>query len=102
MMPMNYIENRTDDEIKVGDSAAITCTLKPAEAGLIVPIPVGQAQNIRAIAQEHGFNIGAMRVAHGHDAAAQAVALVRAGRAEARSASCAIALLMADAKRKRP
>ncbi len=34
MMPMNYIENRTYDEIKVGDSATITRTLKPADMQL--------------------------------------------------------------------
>ena len=57
-----------------------------AEAGLIVPILVGPEQKIRAVAREQGFDLGAMQiidVAHSHDAAAQAVALVRAGRAEA-------------------
>ncbi len=34
MMPMNYIENRTYDEIKVGDSATITRTVKPADIQL--------------------------------------------------------------------
>ena len=34
MLPMNYIENRTYDEIKVGDSATITRTLKPADIQL--------------------------------------------------------------------
>ena len=34
MTPMNCIENRTYDEIKVGDSATITRTLKPADIQL--------------------------------------------------------------------
>ena len=34
MTPLNYIENRTYDEIKVGDSATITRTLKPQDIQL--------------------------------------------------------------------
>ena len=34
MMPINYIEHRTCDEIKLGDSATIARTLKPADIQL--------------------------------------------------------------------
>ncbi len=68
------------------DGESLRGVVTAAEAGIIVPILVGPAQKIRAIAREHEFDLGAIEiidVAHSHDAAAQAVALVRAGRAEA-------------------
>ena len=68
------------------DADSMGGVVRAAEAGLIVPVLVGPEQKIRAIAREHGFDLGSMEiidVAHSHDAAAQAVALVRAGRAEA-------------------
>lgn len=68
------------------DAESLGGVVTATEAGLIVPILVGPEQKIRAIAREQGFDLGAMQiidVAHSHDAAAQAVALVRAGRAEA-------------------
>ena len=34
MLPMDYIENRTYDEIEVGDSATLTRTLKPDDIQL--------------------------------------------------------------------
>ena len=68
------------------DAESLGGVVTAAEAGLIVPILVGPEQKIRAVAREREFDLGAMQiidVAHSHDAAAQAVALVRAGRAEA-------------------
>ncbi|MBE0624728.1 MAG: bifunctional enoyl-CoA hydratase/phosphate acetyltransferase [Burkholderiales bacterium] len=68
------------------DADSMGGVVRATEAGLIIPILVGPEQKIRAIAREHGFDLGSMEiidVAHSHDAAAQAVALVRAGRAEA-------------------
>jgi phosphate acetyltransferase len=68
------------------DAASLRGVLTAAEADLIVPILVGPEQKIRAVAREHGFDLGSMEIvnaAHSHDAVAQAVALVRAGRAEA-------------------
>jgi phosphate acetyltransferase len=88
------------------DGESLRDVITATAAGLIVPILVGPEQKIRALAREHEFDLGSMAiidVAHSHDAAAQAVALVRAGRAdsaEARAASCVIALLMANAARK--
>jgi phosphate acetyltransferase len=68
------------------DADSLGGVVTAAEAGLIVPILVGPAGKIRAIAREQGFDLASMEiidVAHSHDSAAQAVALVRAGRAEA-------------------
>ncbi len=68
------------------DAESLGGVVTAAAAGLIVPILVGPAQRIHAIARENDFDLGAMEivdVAHSHDAAAQAVALVRSGRAEA-------------------
>jgi phosphate acetyltransferase len=68
------------------DAESLGGVVTAAEAGLIVPILVGPVGKIRAIAREHGFDLGSMEiidVAHSHDAAARAVELVRAGRAEA-------------------
>ena len=58
---------------------------KAAEAGIIVPILVGPAERIRAVAEKAGLNIAPYEIveaAHSHDAAAEAVNLVRTGRAE--------------------
>ena len=68
------------------DAESLGGVVTAFEAGLIVPILVGPAAKIRALAREHEFDLGTMEiidVAHSHDSAAQAVALVRAGRAEA-------------------
>ncbi len=68
------------------DAASLEGVVTATEAGLIVPILIGPAEKIRAIAEQQGFHLGNMEiidVPHSHAAAAQAVALVRAGRAEA-------------------
>jgi len=68
------------------DAESLRGVIKAAEADLIVPILIGPEQKIRAIAREHDCNLASMQiidVAHSHDAAAKAVALVREGRAEA-------------------
>jgi phosphate acetyltransferase len=52
---------------------------------LIAPILVGPADKIRSVAEQQGFHLGGIEiidVPHSHAAAAQAVALVRSGRAE--------------------
>jgi len=68
------------------DAVSLSSALAAAEAGLIVPILVGPAHKIQAVAQREGLDIGPYRlvdVPHSHAAAARAVALVRAGEAEA-------------------
>jgi phosphate acetyltransferase len=68
------------------DAESLRGVITAAEAGLIVPILVGPMAKIRGVAREQELDLGSMEiidVAHSHDAAAQAVALVRAGRAEA-------------------
>lgn len=68
------------------DAASLQGAVTAAEAGLIIPILVGPAEKIRSVAKEQGFDLGSMEiidVPHSHAAAAQAVALVRSGRAEA-------------------
>jgi phosphate acetyltransferase/phosphate butyryltransferase len=65
-------------------AAAIRAAVDAAEAGLIVPILVGPAARIRKAAQEADRDISGFRLvdaAHSHDAAAKAVALIRAGEA---------------------
>ncbi|CAN5134686.1 bifunctional enoyl-CoA hydratase/phosphate acetyltransferase [soil metagenome] len=65
-------------------AAALAAAIDAAEAGLIVPILVGPEARIRAAAEEAGKDITPYRIvssAHSHAAAADAVALVRAGEA---------------------
>jgi phosphotransacetylase/acyl dehydratase len=67
------------------DQAALASVVEAAAAGLIEPILVGPAAKIRAVAVAAKLDITAMRLVdapHSHAAAAQAVALVRAGEAE--------------------
>jgi len=64
------------------DDASLRAALDAAAAGLIVPVLVGPAARIRAVATEAGLDIAAFRrvdVPDGPAAAAQAVALARAG-----------------------
>ena len=66
------------------DEASLSAAVQAAQAGLIEPILVGPAAKIRAAAEVAQLDIGAYRLvdaAHSHDAAARAVALVRAGEA---------------------
>jgi phosphate acetyltransferase len=65
---------------------ALQGALDAAAANLIEPILVGPEGKIRLLAEECGLDIAACRLVdalHSHDAAAKAVALCRAGEAEA-------------------
>ncbi|HET7085558.1 MAG TPA: phosphate acetyltransferase [Rhizomicrobium sp.] len=68
------------------DEVSLAGAIEAARLKLIVPILVGPAARIRQTAAEEELDIGRFEIvdaANGHDAAAKAVALVRAGRAEA-------------------
>jgi phosphate acetyltransferase len=68
------------------DQASLTAAVEAAEAGLIVPILVGPAAKMRAVAEQFGLDTGLYRLVdapHSHAAAARAVEIVRAGEAEA-------------------
>ena len=68
------------------DASSLGAALQAAEAELIVPLLVGPEPKIRSVAQAAGLDIGAYRIVpapHSHAAAAQAVALARAGEVEA-------------------
>ena len=68
------------------DESSLRGAIEAAEAGLIRPILVGPEAKIRALAEQCGIDLGPYQVndaAHSHAAAAQAVAIVRAGEAEA-------------------
>jgi phosphotransacetylase len=68
------------------DESSLRGAIEAAEAGLIRPILVGPGAKIRALAEQCGIDLGPYQVidaAHSHAAAAQAVAIVRAGEAEA-------------------
>ena len=67
------------------DETSLRGALDAADAGLIVPVLVGPEARIRAVAGEHGLEIGSHQIvdaAHSHAAAARAVAVVREGRGE--------------------
>ncbi len=66
------------------DAASLGAAVEGAEAGLIVPILVGPAVRIRAVAEAAGLDIAGFRLVdepHSHAAACRAVALVRGGEA---------------------
>jgi phosphate acetyltransferase len=68
------------------DASALTAALDAARAGLIRPLLVGPRARIDALARETGLDLSPFErvdAPHSHASAAQAVALVRAGRAEA-------------------
>jgi phosphate acetyltransferase len=69
------------------DAAALGAALEAAQMGLIEPILVGPQAKIRVAAEQvKGADLSRFRLVdaeHSHDAAAKAVALVRAGEAEA-------------------
>ncbi len=68
------------------DEVSLSGAIEAAELGLIVPILVGPQARIRDVAAKAGLDIARFEIvdaAHSHDAAAKAVALVRAGKAEA-------------------
>ena len=68
------------------DEVSLESAIEAARLGLIEPVLVGPVERIRAIATHAGWDISEMEVVaadHSQDAAAKAVELVRAGRAEA-------------------
>lgn len=68
------------------DEAALESAVEASRLRLIEPILVGPKEKIHAAADKHGFAIGDFELVdaeHSHAAAAKAVELVRAGRAEA-------------------
>jgi phosphotransacetylase len=67
------------------DESSLRGAVEAAEAGIIVPLLVGPAEKIRAVAEKAGLNIAPYEIVeapHSHGAAAEAVNLVRTGRAE--------------------
>ena len=67
------------------EESALQGAVQAAQAGIIVPILVGPTARIRATADAAELDIGAYELVdapHSHAAAAKAVELVRAGRAE--------------------
>ena len=68
------------------DAESLKGPVFAAEAGLIDPILVGPEAKIRAVAAENGLDLTGFRIVnteHSHESAEKAVALVRAGEAEA-------------------
>ena len=68
------------------DAVSLSGAVEGAKLGLIVPILVGPEERIRDTATRAGLDIrpyDIVNAEHSHDAAAKAVALVRAGKAEA-------------------
>jgi phosphate acetyltransferase/phosphate butyryltransferase len=68
------------------DRASLMSALDAAQANLIVPVLVGPEHKIRAVAEEEDIDLGPCTIVateHSHAAAAQAVALARAGEVEA-------------------
>jgi phosphate acetyltransferase len=67
------------------DETSLRGTVEAAEAGMITPILVGPEAKIRSVAEQFKLDISRYEVVdapHSHEAAAKAVELVRAGRAE--------------------
>jgi phosphate acetyltransferase len=67
------------------DETSLRGVTEAAEAGIITPILVGPAAKIRAVAREHGLDIGGFElvdVAHSEAAAAKAVELLRESKGE--------------------
>jgi phosphate acetyltransferase len=67
------------------DETSLRGAVEAAEAGIIVPILVGPAEKISAVAQRHGLDIGRFEVVdapHSDAAAAKAVQLIRESKGE--------------------
>jgi hypothetical protein len=67
------------------DETSLRGPIKAAEAGIIVPILVGPATKITAIAREHKLDISRFEIVdvpHGEAAAAKAVELIRQAKGE--------------------
>ncbi|HEX5078003.1 MAG TPA: phosphate acetyltransferase [Geminicoccaceae bacterium] len=68
------------------DESSLRGAVEAAEAGLILPILVGPQARVRAVAAQAGIDLAPYRLVdapHSHAAAACAVAIARAGEAEA-------------------
>jgi phosphate acetyltransferase len=68
------------------DQVSLESAIEAAKLKLIIPILVGPAARIREVAARHALDIGTFEIvdaAHSHDAAAKAVGLVRAAKADA-------------------
>jgi phosphotransacetylase len=67
------------------EATALSGAVEAAQLGLIVPLLVGPADTIAAIAKSTGIDLGGLQiidVPHSHAAAAKAVELIREGHAE--------------------
>jgi phosphate acetyltransferase len=67
------------------DEVTLRGPIEAAEAGIIVPILIGPAGKIGAVAREHGLDIAGFRIVdvpHSEAAAAKAVELIREGKGE--------------------
>lgn len=67
------------------DETSLRGAMEAAAEAIIAPVLVGPAARIVAVAAEHGIDIAGCEIvdaAHSHAAAAQAVALIRAGKGE--------------------
>jgi phosphate acetyltransferase len=67
------------------EETALRGPIEAAEHGIIVPILVGPAAKITAVAREHGLDISRFEIVdvpHSHAAAAKAVELIRASKGE--------------------
>ena len=67
------------------DETSLRGALEAAEAGIIVPILVGPAAKLKAVASKHGLDIAKYEIVdapHSEAAAAKAVELIHAGRGE--------------------
>ena len=67
------------------DETSLRGAVEAAEAGIIVPILVGPAEKIAAVAQRHGLDISRFQVVeapHSDAAAAKAVQLIRESKGE--------------------
>ena len=67
------------------EESALAAAIQAGQKGLIIPILVGPAAKIREIAKSSSIDLGKIEIVdapHSHAAAAKAVELVRAGKAE--------------------
>jgi phosphate acetyltransferase len=67
------------------DEVSLRGAIEAAEAGLIVPVLVGPADKIKAVAQQHGINIAHSEIVdmpHSDASAAKGVELIRQGKGE--------------------
>ncbi len=68
------------------DKESLLGVVEATQAGLIVPTLIGPAAKMRAVAEQQGIDLAGLAlidVEHSHAAAAEAVALARAGKVEA-------------------